>query len=124
MSSPAGHNAAAKQAALQPLSDTAIYFVELIAGGLADHPASLEMWRDLVDRDLSFFTSPISEEIREEGRTQARAEDILLVLENRGVAVPDDVRARITGCQEREVMRPWLLSAVTARSAREIFGGV
>ncbi|MFE5841443.1 hypothetical protein ACFQ7N_07300 [Streptomyces niveus] len=77
-----------------------------------------------MDRDLSFFTSPMSEELREEGRTQARAEDILFVLEHRGIRVPDDVRARITGCQEREMMRPWLMSAVTARAAREIFGTV
>ncbi|WP_376732424.1 hypothetical protein [Streptomyces broussonetiae] len=67
--------------------------------------------------DLSFYTSYISEEIR----AQSRAEDVLLVLEQRGLAVSDDVRQRITGCADPDLLRGWLTRAVTAPRAEEIF---
>lgn len=75
--------------------------------------------------DLSFYKSYLSEEIRDEGRAEGRAEAgaaaILLVLEQRGLDVPDDVRARVTGCEDPEILRDWLTRAVTVTSAEEIF---
>jgi Flp pilus assembly CpaE family ATPase len=71
--------------------------------------------------DLSFYKSYISEEIRDEGRAQGRAEDILVVLEQRGLDVSDDVRSRITDCTDPDVLRRWLIHAVTATKAEEIF---
>ncbi|MBP2583255.1 hypothetical protein J3A78_003733 [Streptomyces sp. PvR006] len=83
--------------------------------------------------DLFFYKSYLSEEIRDEGRTAGRAEGraegraqasadaILLVLEQRGVATSDDVRDRVTGCDDPETLRGWLMRAVTADSAEEIF---
>jgi hypothetical protein len=74
--------------------------------------------------DLSFYKSSISEEIRDEGRDEGRAqrgaEDILVVLEARGVHVPDDVRARITGCDDPDLLRRWLVRAAVAPSAEGI----
>lgn len=55
------------------------------------------------------------------GRIQAEAEDILLVLETRGFAVPDDVRARITSCTDVGQLRVWLRRAVTVDSINDIF---
>ncbi|MET8220720.1 hypothetical protein ACFYRD_22690, partial [Streptomyces hirsutus] len=80
------------------------------------------LWRNLVAVDLSFYKSYISEEIRDEGRAEGRAEDILLVLEQRGLDVSDDVRSRITDCTDPELLRLWLMHAVTAPKAEEIFG--
>ncbi len=71
--------------------------------------------------DLSFYKSYISEEIRDEGRAQGRAEDILLVLETRGIDAPDEARERITACDDPDLLRRWLARAVTASSAAEIF---
>lgn len=71
--------------------------------------------------DLSFYKSPLSEEIRDEGRVESRAEDILLVLEQRGIDVPDEARERITGCEDPAILRRWLARAVTSPSAGEIF---
>ncbi|NED77396.1 hypothetical protein G3I51_34775 [Streptomyces sp. SID9944] len=75
--------------------------------------------------DLSFYKSSLSEEIRDEGRTEGRAqrgaEDILLVLETRGIDVPDDIRGRITACDDPELLRRRLARAVTVPSAQEIF---
>ncbi|AVV40661.1 hypothetical protein C6376_03665 [Streptomyces sp. P3] len=63
----------------------------------------------------------MSEEIRDEGRAQRGAEDILLVLETRGLDVTDHVRERITGCDDPDLLRDWLTRAVTASSAEAIF---
>lgn len=94
--------------------------VELTAQGLGNRPVA-QQWRNLVAVDLSFYKSPLSEEIRDEGRVESRAEDILLVLEQRGIDVPDEARERITGCEDPAILRRWLARAVTSPSAGEIF---
>ncbi|MBT2369245.1 hypothetical protein J7E88_29010 [Streptomyces sp. ISL-10] len=75
--------------------------------------------------DLSFYTSPLSEEIRDEGRAEGRAESladaVLLVLQQRGLDVPDEARQRITTCDDTQLMRTWLTRAVTAATAEAIF---
>ncbi|GAA3989987.1 hypothetical protein GCM10022384_42430 [Streptomyces marokkonensis] len=100
--------------------DVADPLVEFTAQGLGNRPARY-LWRNLVAVDLSFYKSYISEEIRDEGRVQGRAEDVLLVLEQRGLDVSDDVRGRVTGCDDPEVLRHWLARAVTVLKAEEIF---
>ncbi len=72
--------------------------------------------------DLSFYTSWLSEEIRDEGRAHRAAEDVLDVFEVRGIDVPDDVRERITTCDDLELLRHWHRRAITAPTARDIFG--
>jgi hypothetical protein len=44
-----------------------------------------------------------------------------MVLEARGVEVPDDVRARITRCADLDQLDGWLRRAVTADSAQDLF---
>ncbi|WP_203186653.1 hypothetical protein [Streptomyces pratensis] len=104
--------------------DIAAPIVELTAQGLGNRPAA-QQWRNLVAVDLSFYISPLSEEIRDEGRAEGeargRAEDILLVFDERGINVPDGIRSRITGCRDLEVLRRWLRRAATATSADGIF---
>lgn len=98
--------------------------IELIAQGLGKHPAA-RLWRKLVAVDLSFYKSPLSEEIRDEGRAEGvarrAAEDVLDILEVRGIDVPDAVRDRITGCGDPEILRHWHRRAVTAPTAEDIF---
>ncbi|GHD90500.1 hypothetical protein GCM10010508_35470 [Streptomyces naganishii JCM 4654] len=76
--------------------------------------------------DLSFYKSYIAEEIRDEGRAEALvqkgAEDVLLVLEARGLDVSEVVRERVTSCRDLEVLRRWLTRAVSLEAAEEIFG--
>jgi len=99
--------------------------IEFTSQGLGGNRRAAELWRNLVAVDLSFYKSYISEEIRDEGRSEARvqtaAEDVLLVLETRGLEVTDEIRERITGCDDPEILRRWLARAVTAPSAEEIF---
>ncbi|MBW8740632.1 MAG: hypothetical protein JF621_27180 [Streptomyces turgidiscabies] len=108
--------------------DVADPIIEFTAQGLGDRPAR-QYWRKLVAVDLSFCKSYIAEEIRDEGRAQGRAQGkaegqaaaILLVLEQRGLDVTDEIRERITGCDDTETLRTWLTRAPTVTSAAEIF---
>lgn len=99
--------------------------IEFVSQGLGTLPAA-ELWRKLVAVDLSFYTSPLSEELRDEGRAEGlakgRAQDILFILERRGVDVPDDARVRITECDDAEALLRWLDRALTAASAEDVFG--
>ncbi|MFD3921089.1 hypothetical protein [Streptomyces sp. NPDC058595] len=102
--------------------------VELISQGLGNLPAAA-LWRKLVAVDLSFYKSPLSEEIRDEGRAEgrdegraeSRAEDILFILELRGIDVSEDVRGRIAGCNDAETLLGWLARALSTPSAEGLF---
>ncbi|MFD9286952.1 hypothetical protein ACFWBV_01280 [Streptomyces sp. NPDC060030] len=94
--------------------------VELTAQGLGNRPAARQ-WRNLVAMDLSFYTSPLSEEIRDEGRAKGRAEDILRLLELRGIAVPVEARDKIAGCHDLHLLDRWFSHAVTATTAEDVF---
>jgi hypothetical protein len=80
--------------------------------------------------DLSFYKSYLAEELREEGRQEGRAlgrliahvEVVLIVLEARGIDVPEEVRERLTRCADPEILHRCLARAATATSAAEIFG--
>ncbi|KUO11752.1 hypothetical protein [Streptomyces sp. DSM 15324] len=99
--------------------------IEFTAQGIGGNRRAAEIWRNLVAVDLSFYKSYISEEIRDEGRTQGRvqrgAEDVLLVLEARGLDVSEGLRERITACDDPDLLRIWLTRAATAASAGDIF---
>jgi hypothetical protein len=56
------------------------------------------------------------------GKKEGRAEDVLEVLEARGLAIPDDVRQRVTASTNLAELRRWLRRAAVVSSAREIFG--
>ena len=57
-------------------------------------------------------------EIRGEARGEARA--ILTLLDARGLAVSDTVRARILGCTDLATLDRWVRRAATARTAAAI----
>ncbi|MEV4570894.1 hypothetical protein AB0K12_44690 [Nonomuraea sp. NPDC049419] len=57
-----------------------------------------------------------------EGKIQGRAEAVLEVLEFRGLMVSDEVRRRITSCQDLDVLRGCFRRAITAESVDDVFG--
>ncbi|GHE80672.1 hypothetical protein GCM10018785_55900 [Streptomyces longispororuber] len=69
----------------------------------------------------SFFRSERAMKLRAEGRAQARAEVVVLILEKRGVTVPDDVRERVMGCSDLDTLDVWFSRALKAESAEELF---
>ncbi|MEQ6023626.1 hypothetical protein SOM70_13715 [Streptomyces salinarius] len=72
--------------------------------------------------DLSFFQSQTAQNLRAEGRAVGRAEDILLLLGDRGVEVSEEARERILGCHDLGVLGVWFRRAITAVSVAEVFG--
>ncbi|MEV8295551.1 hypothetical protein ACFVLG_35180 [Streptomyces rochei] len=113
--------------------NTASIFIELTEQGLGKTPAA-ELWRQIMAADLSFFQSETAQSLRAEGRekgraegrvegrVEGRAEDILLLLERRGVVVSEGERARIVGCGDLDVLGVWFSRAITASSMAEVFG--
>ncbi|KUN94525.1 hypothetical protein [Streptomyces caeruleatus] len=103
--------------------------IEFTAQGIGGNRRAAELWRNLVAVDLSFYKSWLSEEIRDEGReqgreqgrAQSRAEDILLLLDRRGIGVSDANRERITSCADLDTLGRWFERAITASSTEEIF---
>ncbi|MGW0486608.1 hypothetical protein [Streptomyces olivaceus] len=96
--------------------------------GLGTTPAA-NLWRQIMAADLSFFQSETAqnlraegrEEGREEGRAAGRAEDIQLLLRNRGIQVSEEERARIVGCGDLDTLGVWFTRAITATVAAELF---
>ncbi|MFB8419120.1 hypothetical protein ACFC63_26805 [Streptomyces albidoflavus] len=67
--------------------------------------------------DLSFYKSPISQEIRAEGEARA----LLLVLRGRGFDVPSETEQAISACRDRAALERWLSRAGTAANLDEVF---
>ncbi|MGW2295548.1 hypothetical protein [Streptomyces violaceorubidus] len=56
-----------------------------------------------------------------EGKAEGKAEDILRILEVRGIEIPDSVRERITDCTDLDVLVTWLDRSLSAVRAEELF---
>ena len=55
-----------------------------------------------------------------QGRAAEKATDVLAVFEARGLAISDDLRARVLGCSDLDQLGVWLRRAVTATSADDL----
>ncbi|GAA4905137.1 hypothetical protein ACFPM3_30115 [Streptomyces coeruleoprunus] len=69
----------------------------------------------------SFFHRDPSMRLRAEGRADARIEDLLLVLDARGISVSQDALDLIAACLEQETLRLWLRRAATADTLDDVF---
>jgi hypothetical protein len=108
--------------------DTAQIFAELTELGLGTVPAA-HLWRDLMSVDLNFFRSETSQRIRdkgreegqEEGQVKARAEDILRILDRRGVELTDGERDRIVRCTDLAELGLWFDRVLDVDNADDLF---
>ncbi|WP_307817666.1 hypothetical protein [Nocardia acididurans] len=57
----------------------------------------------------------------QKGKIQGRARSVLIVLDARGIPVPDDIRARILRCGELGQLDDWLRQAVSAGDIEDLF---
>ncbi|MEU8889232.1 hypothetical protein [Streptomyces sp. NPDC048442] len=75
--------------------------------------------------DLSFFRSETAQKLRAEGRVEGEArgevKSLLLILGQRGIAVPDDVREHIQACTDHDVLTTWTIRALTATTVGDLF---
>ncbi len=101
--------------------ETAQIFAEL---GLGTAPAA-KLWRDLMSVDLKFFRSETSQRIREEGRVEgraeSRAEDILRILDRRGIALAADAQDRVRHCTNLDDLDLWFDRAITITNGPDLF---
>lgn len=58
---------------------------------------------------------------REEGREEGHADSVLILLRARGIAVSEEIGARIVACRDLPTIERWLLRAATVTSASDIF---
>jgi hypothetical protein len=55
------------------------------------------------------------------GKAEGKAEDVVEFLTARGIALSDDVRARILACTDLDQLKQWIRRAATVKSADELF---
>ncbi|MFE2358562.1 hypothetical protein [Streptomyces parvulus] len=98
-------------------------WAEIVEIGLGEGPGR-DYWRHLMATYTPNFpgSNSIVEESWLEGRAKGKAEDILHILEVRGVEVPDAVRERVSGCTDLDVLGTWLDRSLSATHAEDLFG--
>ncbi|MEU4649928.1 hypothetical protein [Nocardia fluminea] len=87
-----------------------------------------------MDTDLSFFRSESAQRLRAQGREQGFeqgleqglgqgvARSVLTVLTGRGIELSADQRQLLADTTDVDQLNAWLLRAVTATRAEELFG--
>ncbi|WP_446045489.1 hypothetical protein [Streptomyces olivaceus] len=100
-------------------------WAEIVEIGLGEGPGR-EYWRHLMATYTPNFpgSNTIVEESWLEGRAKGRAEDILRILEVRGIEISDPVRERVIECTDLDVLGTWFDRSLSAARAEELFGGV
>ncbi|MCF2127587.1 hypothetical protein L1I79_14215 [Strepomyces sp. STD 3.1] len=98
-------------------------WAEIVEIGLGEGPGR-DYWRHLMATYTPNFpgSNTIVEESWLEGRAKGKAEDILHILEVRGVEIPDAVRERVTDCTDLDVLVTWLDRSLSVAHAEELFG--
>lgn len=97
-------------------------WAEIVEIGLGEGPGR-DYWRHLMATYTPNFpgSNSIVEESWLEGRAKGRAEDILRILEVRGVEIPDLVRERVVSCADLDVLGTWLDRSLSVLRAEELF---
>ncbi|KUN11780.1 RpnC/YadD family protein [Streptomyces canus] len=95
-------------------------WVEYVEIGLGDGPAR-DLWRQLMAVYTPKFPDSIVAEYWNKGRANGRAEDILRLLDRRGIEIPDAVRERVKDCTDLDVLSVWFDRSLTVASAEELF---
>ncbi|MEV0768109.1 hypothetical protein [Nocardia salmonicida] len=108
------------------------FYAELIEQGIS-HTDAAQLWRDKMETDLSFFRSESAQRLRAQGRAQGREEgleagvglgvarSVLTVLTGRGIELSAAQRELLAGTTDLDLLNAWLLQAVTATRAGELF---
>ncbi|RKT06183.1 hypothetical protein BX286_4221 [Streptomyces sp. 3211.6] len=106
--------------------ESVAYYSELLEIGLGNTPAR-ETWRDLMPRTYFPGRGTLIEETYLEGEAQGRVEEraqlVLRVLDNRGVAVTQEVRERIAACGDLDTLGRWIDLAFAVSDAEGLFEG-
>ncbi|WP_219464561.1 hypothetical protein [Nonomuraea rhizosphaerae] len=80
-----------------------------------------ELMRTQVDRLPDAFTRPIEIKAEERGEVRKAVDILLLVLDQRQIRIPSDVRTIVESCTDQVLLDCWLRRALTATNADEVF---
>ncbi|MFI7698212.1 hypothetical protein [Nonomuraea sp. NPDC049480] len=80
-----------------------------------------QFMRDMIARWQAEGEAKGKAEGKAEGKAKGEAKSILLVLEARGIPVPDEAKTRITECTDLDILESWVRKAATAASVDELF---
>jgi hypothetical protein len=111
-------------AALEPVDHerTTLYH-DLVLAALPEaarrHLEALMTTTQLREYQSEFVRRHVSQG-RVEGRVEGEANALLAVLDARGIEVPPEARARITGCTDVDQLEAWLRRAATADTIKEL----
>ncbi|MCY9783718.1 hypothetical protein KIK06_07410 [Nocardiopsis sp. EMB25] len=83
--------------------------------------AAKERMEAIVASAIYEFSTPFTEQYVAKGRAEGEAAAILEVLDERGIAVGDEVRERVTACTDQEQLQAWVRRAVRVETAEELF---
>ena len=73
------------------------------------------------DRFKDPFIDRFLEEGKQEGRTDSATRVLLTILAARGIAIPEQARARIAECADPDQLESWAARAATSTTADEVF---
>jgi hypothetical protein len=76
--------------------------------------------RTVAEEDFIVSTRNIMNELRDEGRAEARARDVLTALRVRGIAAPEAARERILAEKDPSLLERWLERAILAASVADV----
>ncbi|MFF4159430.1 hypothetical protein [Streptomyces sp. NPDC001678] len=100
------------------------YYSELLEIGLGNAPAR-DDWRKLMPRSYFPGRGTLIEETflegKAEGRAEERAQQVLRVLEKRGIAVPPVTQERIASCADLHALARWVDRAFIVSEVDELF---
>jgi hypothetical protein len=72
-----------------------------------------------------FFKDPFIDRFIEQGKQEGRADSaarvLLTILAARGIAIPEQTRARIDECADSDQLESWAARAATSTTADEVF---
>jgi hypothetical protein len=97
-------------------AETGASLAEFTEAGLGK-TAGRQIWRQLMAIKSNYpYVSQMRAEGRVEGRLEEKRESILRIFSNRGLVVSDEVRDRINGCDDMDVLDQWFGHALTVES--------
>ena len=99
--------------------DRAVLYSDLIFAALSE--AARAALEDLMATGTYVFQSDFAKKHQAKGRDEGLAHAIFDVLEARGLAVSDEVRARIVACTDPAQLAVWHRKAVTAATVDQVF---
>ncbi|TDC83514.1 hypothetical protein [Actinomadura sp. 7K507] len=98
--------------------DTGSLYHDYLTGQLSE--AACKLLEEIVNIAGYEWQSDFAKTHRAEGRAEGEAEAVLLVLDARGIAVPNDIRERVTNCTDTDQLGRWVQRAAVIDKAEDL----